>query len=161
MELRMIICPRCGGHSPADARFCIECSTPLRLATTNTKRLLNEPPATRAPTPRPARRVSPAAVIIGAVGLALLSTLLLLGYRADGATERDLIAAMLLLIGSFQLVRCTRQGRFVVGLRAAVLCLALVVASVTPWMLTASIIATTTLGALQLSEIVRRSPHRP
>ena len=122
--------------------------------------LLIDPPAVIEPTPLRGRRVSRGPAIVGGVGLTLLITLLLLGYRANDSTDRDVIAAFLLLIGSVQLVRFTRQPQFVVGLRAALLCLALVVASVTPWTLTTSIIVGAILGALRVSEILRRRPYR-
>jgi|SRR5581483_1971035 len=162
MSLQMIICPRCGGHSPSDALFCIDCSAPLQVAATSTTRLLNVTPAAASIAPRQyhAWCISPAQVIAGTLLLAPLVMLLLLGYGPNATIDQDSIAALLVLIGCVQLVRFTRQGKFTLGLRAVVICLALVVMGETPWMLTSCAITGATLAILHISEIVGKHFHR-
>jgi hypothetical protein len=60
-----------------------------------------------------------------------------------------------LVVGGVQLVRCTLRRQLIAGLRAAVICLALVLAIVTPWMLTISIAAGAILVTLHLIETHR------
>jgi hypothetical protein len=151
-----MICPRCAGHNPADARFCIDCSAPLTRAATAITRLLSLPPIVIGRRPRRPGYMRLVRALAGSLVLAPLTVLLLLGYRPNGNIGQDSIAALLLLIGGIQLVRFTRQGKFAVGLRAGVICVALVVASETPWMLTSCVITAATLATLHISEILGR-----
>jgi hypothetical protein len=96
--------------------------------------------------------------MVGITGALLLSTLLLLGVLADHSPRLDTVARLLLLVGGVQLVRCTLRQQVIAGLRAAVICLALVLAMITPWMLTVSVAAGAILVALHLIENHRGRP---
>lgn len=163
MTVHMMVCPRCSGYSPADACFCINCSVPLSMAATSTTQLLSLRSTAMVSLPARIDRIGLKQAIAGGIVLAPLLVLLLLGYRKDGNIGRDFMAVLLLLMGFVQLARFTCQGRFTIGLRVGVLCLALVVISETPWMLTPCAITAATLAALYVREVLIRMlhPHLP
>jgi hypothetical protein len=67
----------------------------------------------------------------------------------------DTVAHLLVVVGGVQLMRFTLRRQLIAGLRAAVICLALVLAIVTPWMLTVSVAAGAILVTLHLIETHR------
>ena len=163
MITTLIQCPYCGGTSPANARFCIECSAPLQPTATYTTYRLAQPPHPPLPAPRPARRhsVRVSHILVGVAGALLLGLLLFLSILADRNPQFDTAARLLLIVGGVQLVRFVRRGQIIAGLRAAVICLALVVGVVTPWMLSVAVVASAILLLLHLVESFQASRRAP
>ena len=162
MKRPMIACPYCHGTCPADARFCIECSAALQQAATHTTHRLLALPDPSANVPlRPARATSTSERIRRSViGTVLGGVLVLLAVLANRDPQFDSVAALILVIGIVQFVRGTRRGQIIAGLRAAVIGVALMLAMITPWMLTICIVAGATLVALHLVDTRRILSHR-
>jgi hypothetical protein len=132
----MVSYPWCGGSSPTDARFCIERSATLHQSATYTTRRLSDSPIPNTNTPRAAVHD---AIKPGHIGIILISALLggmllLLDVLANRTLNS--VACLLLVVGVIRFVRCTMRGKMITGLRAAAICLAFVLAMITPWMLT-------------------------
>jgi hypothetical protein len=158
----MIVCPYCHGTCPADARFCIECSTTLQQAATNTThRLIDSPDLnvkTRMPmTHHPATLGHIRIRLIGPMFCGVLMVLVMLAHRIF---RLDTVVLLLLSIGVVQFVRATMHGQFIAGLRAAVIGVAFVLAMSTPWMLTITIVTGTLLAALHLVDSRSIPGHR-
>jgi hypothetical protein len=158
----MIACPYCHSICPADARFCIECSAVLQQAATRTTHRLFALPDPSANVPlEPARATSTAERIrVSFIGTVLGGLLVLIAALANRTPQFDSVAALILTIGAVQFVRGTMCGRIIAGLRAVVLSVALVLAMLTPWMLTISIVAGTMLVALHLFDTRGIPRHR-
>jgi hypothetical protein len=163
MITTLIQCPYCGGTSPADARFCIECSAQLKHTAISTTYRLAPPPQLTLPQPPPIKHhtVPILHILVGIAGALLLGTLLLLSILADRNPRFDTAARLVLIVGGIQLVRFVCRGLIIAGLRAAVICLGLVLAMATPWMLTAAVLAGAALLALHLLEAFLSNRHKP
>jgi hypothetical protein len=82
----------------------------------------------------------------------LLCMLLFLRILADRNPCFDTDARLLLIVGGVQMVRFVRRGQIIARLRAAVICLGLVLGMATPWMLTVAVVAGAILLVLHLVE---------
>jgi hypothetical protein len=163
MITTLIQCPYCGGSSPADARFCIECSAQLKPTAISTTYHLAAPPQPTLPPPTPIKHhtVPIMHILVGIAGVLLLSTLLLLSMLVDRNPQFDTAARLLLIVGGVQLIRFVRRGHIIAGLRAAVICLGLVLALVTPWMLTVAVVAGAILLVLHAVDSFQSSRRAP
>jgi hypothetical protein len=99
--------------------------------------------------------------LVGIAGGVLLAALLYLSVLADGNPRFDTAARLLLIVGGVQFVRFVRRGQIIAGLRAAVICLGLVLAMATPWMLTVMVVAGTILLVLHLLESFQSRRRMP
>lgn len=154
-------CPHCGDQCPPDAVFCISCGAALTAPATRTTRLL--PPARarhaaprlplRTPWyPRPQRWITALAqrrwrpghlLVTGGVtvfGLALLTLLLLVAYVGSYTPGLGPVGWLCVLAGAIHLVRGTRRGEPLTGMRYATLCAALPFALVTQAFLTTTLL---------------------
>jgi hypothetical protein len=86
--------------------------------------------------------------------------LVLLVTLTNHNPQFDIVACLILLVGGVQFVRHTMHGQVIAGLRAAVIGVALVLAMVTPWMLTITIVACAILFALHLLDTRGIPRHR-
>ena len=162
MHSQMIACPYCHATSPADARFCIECSASLQQAATNTTHRLIDSPDLNVKTRMTTQHdpVTRGHIRTSFVGPLLCGVLVLLMVLANCAFHLDTIAPLILIIGIVQFVRGTMRGQIIAGLRAAVIGVALMLAMMTPWMLTICIVAGALLVALHLVDKHRILSHR-
>jgi hypothetical protein len=87
----------------------------------------------------------------------LLGALLYLAILTNRNSPFDNIARLLLIIGGVQLIRQARRGLVVAGLRAAVLCLALLLAMMTPWWLIIMFLTGIILAILSIVEHVQQA----
>jgi hypothetical protein len=87
---------------------------------------------------------------ISLIGPLLCGVLVLITVLMNRGLQRDSVALLIVIIGVVQFVRGTMRGRITAGLRAAVISVALVLAILTPWMLTMAIVAGALLVALHL-----------
>jgi hypothetical protein len=161
MNRPVIICPYCHGDCPADARFCIECSAALQQAAMHTTHRLFALPDPSANVPlRPAYATSTSERIrLSFIGTILSGLLVLIATLANRTPQFDSVAALILTIGVVQFVRGTMRGQIIAGLRAAVIGVALMLAMLTPWVLTICIVAGTLLVALHLVDDHRIPGH--
>lgn len=152
-------CPNCSDTCPPDAVFCISCGAALRQPTTSTTRLLRPqrplPVRQRQPAHPHSRRSVGQLLIRGSVtafGLALLTLLILVAYVGSYRPGLDPVAWLFVLAGAIHLVRETRCGEPLRGMRWAVLCAALPFAQVTQAFITTTVLfggAFELLAALQ------------
>lgn len=150
-------CPNCGDTCPPDAAFCISCGASLAQPATATTWLLGPS------RPQPARphllltlvwrwRVKPLLIKGGVAlfGLTLLTLLLLVAYVGSYTPGLDPVGWLFVLAGAIHLVRGTRRGQPLVGMRYAVLCAAIPFAQITQ----AFIMTTVLFGGLAALLIV-------
>ena len=141
------ICPSCGDSSPCDAVFCIGCGATLAQATTRTTRLLKQTQKRRFQLPampilrlrrnwRQVLTVSSVALF----GFALLTLLILVAYVGSHRPGLDPVAWLFVLAGAIHLMRGTRRGEPLQGMRWATLCAALPFAQVTQAFITTTIL---------------------
>jgi hypothetical protein len=97
---------------------------------------------------------------VGLTGTLIGGVLVLLTVLANRNSQFDSVAILILIIGVVQFVRATIRGQIIAGLRAAVVGVALMLAMITPWVLTICIVAGTLLVALHLVDDHRISGHR-
>jgi hypothetical protein len=163
MHRHMIACPYCHGTCPADARFCIECSAALQQAATRTTHRLfglTEPSAD-VPMGPAHDAVMSGHIRLRFIGPLLSGVLALLTVLANHAFHLDGVASLILRIGVVQFVRGTMRGQIIAGLRAAVIGVALMLAMMTPWVLTICIVAGAMLVALHLVDTHHVQSRRP
>jgi hypothetical protein len=162
MHSQMIACPYCHATSPADARFCIECSAALQQAATHTThRLIDSPDlnvktricVTHHPATLGHLRIRLAGTILGGI-------LVLLAVLAHRTFRLDIVVLLILIISVVQFVRGTLRGQVITGLRAAVIGVAFLLTMITPWALTICIGAGALLVALHLVDNQRIPSHR-
>jgi len=140
-------CPNCSDAAPSDAVFCISCGATLVQPATSTTRLLRpqqplhirrQPSAGSCP-----KRSVGQLLIRGSVtifGLALLTLLILVAYVGSHRSGLDPVAWLFVLAGAIHLVRGTRSGEPLRGMRWAVLCAALPFAQVTQAFITTTVL---------------------
>ena len=110
---------------------------------------------------RPARATSTSERIrLSFIGTVLGGVLVLLAVLANRNPQFDNVAALILIIGVIQFVRSTMRGQISAGLRAALIGVALMLAMITPWMLTICMVAGAMLVALHLADKHRIPSHR-
>jgi hypothetical protein len=140
-------CPTCGDTSPADAAFCISCGALLAQPATITTRLLNirraQPRRPRLPLHLTWRwRVKPLLVNggVAAFGLAMLTLVFLIAYVGTYTPGLGPVGWLFVLAGAIHLVRGTRRGEPLTGMRNATLCAAIPVAQVTQAFITTTVL---------------------
>lgn len=141
------ICPSCGDSSPRDALFCISCGATLAQATTSTTRLLKRPQRRRFQLPAlPAmwlRRDWRQVLTVSSValfGFTLLTLLILVAYVGSHRPGLDPVAWLFVLAGAIHLVRGTRRGEPLQGMRWTTLCAALPFVQVTQAFITTTVL---------------------
>jgi hypothetical protein len=140
-------CPTCGDACPPNAAFCISCGASLAQPTTTTTRLLNprhpQPARPRLPLALVWRWHVKALLVNGSVaifGLALLVLLLLVAYVGSYTPGLGPVGWLFVGIGAMHLVRGTRRGEPLTGMRYAVLCAAIPFAMVTRAFITTTVL---------------------
>lgn len=155
------ICPYCGDSSAPDPVFCVSCGATLAQATTRTTRLLSQPQTWRfqlpalpvAQTRRNWRQLLMAGSVT-AFGLALLTLLLLVAYIGSHRPGLDAVAWLCVLAGAIHLVRGTRRGEPLRGMRWAVLCAALPFAQITQAFITTTVLFGCVFGLLTVLQFL-------
>lgn len=154
-------CPHCGDTCPLDARFCISCGATIEQTYTSTTTLLcpPRPPCSwRLPFQRAyRRRTIKGRLIIGAVtvfGLALLTLLVLVAYVGSYTPGLGPVGWLFVVVGAIHLVRGTRRGEPLSGMRYAVLCAALPFAQVTQAFITTTVLFGGAFGLLAALQFV-------
>ena len=162
MNRPMIVCPYCHGTCLADARFCIECSAALQQAATHTTHRLFGSPKPRANRSRATVHdtITSKRIRLGFIGGLLGSMILMLAALANHIPQFDSVAPLILIIGVVQFVRGMIRNQIIAGLRAAVIGVALMLAMITPWVLTICMVAGVMLVALHLVDKHRILSHR-
>jgi hypothetical protein len=163
MHRHMIACPYYHATSPADARFCIECSASLQQAATNTTHRLIDSPDLNVKTRMPVIH-HPATlghIRIRLIGPVLCGVLMVLVMLAHRAFRLDTVALLILMLGVVQFVRHMMLHQIVAGFRGAVIAVALMLAMITPWVLTVCIVAGALLVALHLVDTRGIASYRP
>lgn len=140
-------CPTCGDTCPPNAAFCISCGASLAQSATATTRLLGprrlHPARPRFPLALVWRwRIKPLLVNGGVAlfGLALLTLVILVAYVGTYTPGLDAVGWLFVLAGTIHLVRGTRRGEPLVGMRYAVLCVAIPFAQVTQAFITTTVL---------------------
>jgi hypothetical protein len=141
-------CPTCGDQAPPGAVYCISCGAALQQPATATTRLLRPPRVAviwRWPTPRRSRlprsfgqRLMVAGVT--AFGLALLTLLIQIAYVGSYTPGLGLLGWLFVVVGAAHLVRGTRRGKPLTGMRYAVLCAAIPFVLVTQAFITTTVL---------------------
>lgn len=141
-------CPSCGDICPPGASFCISCGAALQQPTTTTTRLLRPQCVAairRWPTPRLPHLPSSLEqrlIVAGvtAFGLALLTLILMIAYVGTYTPGLSPLAWLFVGVGAAHLVRGTRRGEPLTGMRYAVLCAAIPFAMVTRAFITTTVL---------------------
>jgi hypothetical protein len=154
-------CPTCSDTCPPDAAFCISCGASLAQPATATTRLL------KPRRPQPGRPRLPLALVwrwrvkpllfngsVAAFGLALLTLVILIAYVGTYTPGLDPVGWLFVLAGAIHLVRGTRRGEPLVGMRYAVLCAAFPVAQVTQAFITTTVLFGGAAGILLLVQFL-------
>jgi len=138
MVATFLRCPMCGDRCPPDGVFCIRCGAPLTQAMTRTTQLLRRPltlwPWRHKTLLLRSRRSIRQRRIVSAValfGLARFTLVILIAAVGSSTPVLDPVGWLFVLAGAIHLVRGTRRGEPLSGMRYAVLCAALPVAQIT------------------------------
>lgn len=140
-------CPTCGDQCPPGAGFCISCGAALKQPATATTRLLRPQRVAvirRWPTPRLPHLPSSLGqrlIVAGvtAFGLALLTLVILIAYVGSYTPGLGPGGWLFVGVGAMHLVRGTRRGEPLTGMRYAVLCAAISFAMVTRAFITTTV----------------------
>jgi len=140
-------CPICGDASPPDAVFCISCGASLAQPATSTTRLLTPVQSHVSKPHLPLAlawrwRIKPVLIKSDVVAFGLALLVLLMRVASVGSHRPGLGAPgwLFVLAGGIHLVRGTRRGEPLTGMRHAVLCAAIPFAQVTQAFLTTTVL---------------------
>lgn len=155
-------CPTCGDTCPLGAGFCISCGAALQQPATATTRLLRRKRVAAIrwwPTlhlPHLPSSLGPRLIVAGitAFGLALLTLVLMIAYVGSYTPGLGPVGWLFVVVGAMHLVRGTRRGEPLTGMRYAVLCAAIPVGQVTQAFITTTVLFGGAAGLLLLVQIL-------